>query len=430
MARHYSTRDFFRQMPNTLLARYFQARGLFGDLDFAAMRETQPDQLFAPWLDLPDRQRNEMDAEFRDIFELSCEKGFRAIIDEAEWQSAHDADARTAFVEKLAALSNHFERAMVTFLDYNPFWKGGMHFYHADTLPYWRKRKNLPHVPAAVDDASLRELAVLIRSYFHRTEGRGNNCVVEPFRRGERDYFFAYPEDYSQHSVEWVDGRFGRRPHNPAFEVIYVYSQQEGSLDLNFRGAYKAIEPLQGMFATAILKFAELPPDPKEECVYDLNPLRQKGFNFVYDIGSGIQYVAVKKLRLSSKVKKGDRITLEADATNDPDAVYELLGNFGTSLPLHLYNVTQVELAASVVVDVNKPPKVVTIRITHPNSCSLKYDELDLNLRDMLHASGIEPKNRQKKWKLKHDAEGRPDRSIGARGCKMWRCGIRQRPTA
>jgi hypothetical protein len=392
MARHYSTRDFFRQMPNTLLARYFQARGLFGDLDFAAIGETRPDQLFAAWLDLPDNRRNEMDAEFRDIFDLSCEKGFRAILDEAEWHLAHDADARTVFVEKLAALSNHFERAMVTFLDHNPFWKGATHFYHADTLPYWRKRKNLPHVPAAVDDASLRELAVLIRSYFHRTEGRGNNCVVEPFRRGELDYFFGYPEDYSQHSVEWVDRQFGRRPHNPAFEVIYVYSQREGTLDLNFRGAYKAIEPLQGMFATAILKLAGLPPDPKDERVYDLNPLRQKGLNFVYDIGSGIQYAAVKKLRLSSKVKKCDRITLEADATNDPDAVYELLDKIGTSLPLHLYNVTQVELAASVVVDTNKPPKAVTIRITHPNSCSLKYDELDLKLRDMLHASGIEPK--------------------------------------
>jgi hypothetical protein len=57
-----------------------------------------------------------------------------------------------------------------------------------------------------------------------------------------------------------------------------------------------------------------------------------------------------------------------------------------------LYNVTQVELAASVTTDTGKPPKAVTIRITHPNSCSLKYDEVDLKLRDMLHASGIEPK--------------------------------------
>jgi len=85
MARHYSTRDFFRQMPNALLARYFLPRGLFGALDFAAMKETQPDELFTAWLQLPDSRRNEMDTEFRVIFELSCEKGFRAIRDEAHW---------------------------------------------------------------------------------------------------------------------------------------------------------------------------------------------------------------------------------------------------------------------------------------------------------------------------------------------------------
>jgi len=392
MTRHYSTRDFFRQMPNALLARYFHARRLFDDLDFSAMKETQPDKLFEAWLNLSSAQRNEMDAEFQEIFELSCEKGFRAILDEAEWHLANDADARSAFVEKLAALSNHYERAMVTFLDHNQFWKGAALFFHADTLPYWRKRKNLPHVGAAVDDASLAELAELIRNYFHRTEGRGTNCVVEPFRRGELDYFFAYPEDYSQQSIEWVNGQFDRRPHNPAFEVIYVYFQAEGSLDLNCRGAHKADEPLQAMFAEAILKLPELPADPKDTRVYDLNPLRRKGFNFVYDAGSGIQNVAVKKLRLSSAAKKGDRITVEADTNNNPDAVYELLDKCNHSLPLHLYNVTQVELAALVVVDSKKPPKSVTIRITHPNSCSLKYDALDLKLRDMLHASGIEPK--------------------------------------
>lgn len=392
MARHYSTKDFFRQMPNALLARYFYAQGLFYDLDFATMKETQPDALFAAWLCLPDGQRNTMDAEFRDIFELTCEKGFRAILDEAEWHLAHDANAHTGFVEKLAALSNHFERAMVTFLDHKQFWKGATLFYHADNLPYWRKRKNLPHQPAAVDEVSLRKLAGLISNYFHHAEGRGKNCVVEPFRRGELDYFFAYPEDYSQQSIEWVDGQFGRRPHNPAFEVIYVYSQKEGSLDLNFRGSYKAIEPLQGMFATAILKLPELPPDPKDGRIYDLNPLRQKSFDFVYTLGSGIEEVAVKKLRLSSKVKQGDRITLEADVTKNRAAVYELLDQIGKSVPLDLYNVTQVELAASLAVGDGKPPKAVTIRITHPNSCSLKYDELDLKLRDMLHDSGIEPK--------------------------------------
>lgn len=180
MARHYSTRDFFRQMPNALLARYFQERELFADLDFAAMKEGKPDELFAAWLDLPDTQRNQIDAEFLDIFELSCEKGFLAIFDEARWQLSETSAQRTLLVETLLALPNHFERAMVTFLDHKDFWKGATRFYHADTLSYWRKRKNLPQVPAAVDDASIQQLADLIRNYFHHTEGRGKNCVVEP----------------------------------------------------------------------------------------------------------------------------------------------------------------------------------------------------------------------------------------------------------
>jgi len=195
MTRHYSTKDFFRQMPNALLARYFQGQRLFEGLDFAAMKEAKPDELFTAWLKLPDGQRNAMDAELRSIFEMSCEKGFRAILDEAEWHLAAGTQALAEFVGKLAALASHCERAIVTFLDHSKFWNGATRFYHADMLPYWRKRKNLLHQPAAVDEASLRELAGLIRDYFHHTEGRGNNCVVEPFRRGERDYFFAYPEE-------------------------------------------------------------------------------------------------------------------------------------------------------------------------------------------------------------------------------------------
>ncbi len=392
MAKHYSTKDFFRHMPNALLARYFHGRGLFGDLDFSAMKEGNPDTLFGAWQALPDAQRNPMDAEFRDIFAMCCEKGVLAILDEARWQLRATPDAVDAFVEKLSALPNHFERAMVTFLDHRDYWKGATRFYHADTLSYWRKRKNLPQRPAAVDDASVQHLAHLIRNYFHHTEGRGKNCIVEPFRRGELDYFFAYPEDHSQHSIEWVDGKFDPRPHNPAFEVVYVYSQKEGTLDLSFRGSHKAIEPLQSMFAMAILKLDELPPDPKDERVYDLSPLSQKSFNFTYAVGSGIQNVVVRKLRLTSRINKGDRITLEADTTRDPDGIYALLDKIGKSIPLHLYNVTQVELAASVVVDAGNPAKAVTIRITHPNSCSLKHDGLDGKLRHMLKASGIEPK--------------------------------------
>ena len=88
----------------------------------------------------------------------------------------------------------------------------------------------------------------------------------------------------------------------------------------------------------------------------------------------------------------GDRLTLEADAVGHPTAVYDLLTRLGSAAALHLYCVTQVELAASVITDISQPPQRVTIRLTRPNACSLPYDDLGLTLRAMLHASGIEPK--------------------------------------
>jgi hypothetical protein len=77
--------------------------------------------------------------------------------------------------------------------------------------------------------------------------------VVEPFRRSELDYFSAYREDYSQQR------EFGRRPHNPAFEVIYVYARKEGSLDLNFRGSNNPSSRCKECSQQRILKLPELP---------------------------------------------------------------------------------------------------------------------------------------------------------------------------
>ena len=283
-------------------------------------------------------------------------------------------------------------RAMTTFLDHPACWRRATRFFHAEALPAWRKRTHLPQVPAAVDEASLQALAAGLSTYFRRSEGRGTHCVVEPVRRGTLDYSFAYPEDYAQQRVEWVDGQFGQRPHHPAFEVIYVYSQADGTLDVNIRGARTAFEPLQGLFAATILKQAALPPDPTDDRVYDLTPLLEPGFEFVYESASGIQDVVVTALRLASRVTTGDRLTLEADAVGHPTAVYDLLARLGSAVPLHLYHVTQVELAASVITEITQPPKNVTIRLTRPNACSLPYDDLGLTLRAMLHAAGIEPK--------------------------------------
>src|SRR5262249_44927597 len=121
---HYSIKGFFRQIPNALLARFFHEHGFLETLDFTAMKETKPQELFTAWLELPIETRKNMDAIFQDIFELGCEKGSRAIIDKALWQMQDDPVKLDNFIDMLSLLPNHYHRAMITFLDYNECWNG------------------------------------------------------------------------------------------------------------------------------------------------------------------------------------------------------------------------------------------------------------------------------------------------------------------
>ena len=110
----------------------------------------------------------------------------------------------------------------------------------------------------------------------------------------------------------------------------------------------------------------------------------------IYAADSGIESVRVRKLRLSSMVRKGDRITLEADPTSNPLALYDVIEQAGRAFPLELWNVTQVEIVAYLAARDDKPPRRETFTVGYPNSCSVKYDEIGLKLRAMLVASKIE----------------------------------------
>jgi hypothetical protein len=116
-----------------------------------------------------------------------------------------------------------------------------------------------------------------------------------------------------------VGKEFKRRPHHPAFEIIFVYSQNDGTLDIYLTGDRKPVADLQAIFADTILK-AELGPDERDERVYDLNPVRSRQFQLLYGPESGIADVAVKKLRLgdqsrSSRPPRPARGRIESDRT-------------------------------------------------------------------------------------------------------------------
>jgi len=386
MTRQYQPRRFFRNEPNRLLEQYFARRGVLADVDFGQLGETQVEPIYEAWLNLPEEARNEMEQDFQEIDELATEAGSKAILDEARW---HGED----LAEQFAALNGFHEHAFWTFLEHPKYWPGAVAFHRADMVPasYWRKRKNLPCKTANVDEASIRQLEKNLGHYFHTMQARGQNCKVDCYRRNDLDYFFAYPEDYAQAIIEWEGKEFKRRPHHPAFEIIFVYSQNDGTVDIYLSGDRRPVPNLQAIFADAILK-AELGPDEKGERVYDLNPLRSRHFQFVYGPASGIADVAVKKLRLKMH-GKSERIILEADPSYNKHAVFDLLDKVTKAITMQQVAITQVGVKVTFTHNPSsRKASTRTFDINWPNSCSLKHDGRDLIIRKLLADSGIEPR--------------------------------------
>ena len=88
----------------------------------------------------------------------------------------------------------------------------------------------------------LREkLGAVISVHYRSREGRGHLCTVEHRRRkGDLDWFFAYPSDYAAEREGYRnDGKFIRESWRPAFEVVFVYDRVAGALELFAKGGKK-----------------------------------------------------------------------------------------------------------------------------------------------------------------------------------------------
>jgi hypothetical protein len=387
LASPYSHKHFFRKIPPSQLESYFSSKGVDDlGIDFSTFTIKQVDSLFAAFIGLPEDQQTAIEAEFQDINAMACDGGIQALIDESDYPF-HEEDT---FVESISVIDGFHAKVMWAFLEKHHLWQGAREFLHADNVSgsNWKKRNDFPRVPPDVEENAIKALADSIRAYFHKTEGRGRNCKVEPYRRHNKEYFFAYPEDFGLSAVEWVSNALKSRARHPAFEIIFVYCEAEGSLDIYAPKNTKAIPELQKLFAKSILHLDTLPDGTVDKRVYDLDPLADPEFPFQIEPESGIERIEVTQLRLTLKFGSKKRIILEADTKHDLSAVYDLL----ELLNPPPYYITLARLKVTFEPKLGKRARTRTFNITYPNSLSLGHDGDDLKIRNMLAKSGLEPK--------------------------------------
>ena len=389
MNKNYSPQDFFACMPKVFLKAYFDNHHVMQDIDFENKDDDFIKKILASWAVLDETQRNDMETHFQEIHALSNEKGMNALIDEALF---HGEALNDTFEEN--ELVGFEARAFWSFLNREALWKNALSLNYADNLTHWKKRSELGDYPAKVDEPSVQRFTIALGEYFGSDLYMGKNCQVECLKRvidGKNyDYFFAYPEDYARVYRNWESGKTKNHVQRKVLEVIFVYCREQQSLDVWCQFRSEVVKALQKIFANEILGI-ELPKPVRVKKEYELDAFKQSMPNLIYVPQTGIESIRVNKLRITMSHSK-DKITLEANTHDDPQAVYKLFEKLKNSVSGDVMNITQVGLVAQFAPAENGKPQTRKFSMSYPDSCSLKHTGQDAILRQMLIDSGIQPK--------------------------------------
>jgi hypothetical protein len=377
----YSPKSFLRLVPNTLLQEFFNRRSLFRDFLWYLQREKEIDLIFERVQGLPQREREEIEKTFRDVDEMATEDGIRAIIEEGRFHSLDLA-------AELEPMAGHHHKAMWTFLRHDKVFYVASLINYVDSLSgrFWQRRADLPHKTPRVTPDAMREFALALSKYYQETEGRGHRCTVEPYLRANRyHYFFAYPDNYTEtyigHSEE---GQLVKRPQKSAFEVIFIYDAEDGTLDLFAKGGRRVQADLQQYFGRFILE-EHLGPSQPFVRTFELDGLLSRSCDLSTDPEDGIAEVRIRKMRLSPVGNSSRRITLEADPRGAVDEIYDVLERCVSRELVHQQgcHVSQVTIEFRFIpTNGTTRKKPMKFDVSFPDSSTLK------NLRDDQQALG------------------------------------------
>ena len=398
MADQYELKKFLTLVAGETLKRYFEKIKWVPNIAWDSLAAAGVDSLFKAILGAPDDKRSQINRDFQQVNELATEGGIRTLIDEGKFR-------KLDLGEELKAVRGFHNKVLRVFLDHPPE-QGQLpildvvrRFNKADKLSdrSWRKRSGVPqvqHAKSKGDDAAKKleegrkRLEDDLQSYYQNKEGRGFGCEVRHFERGDRLYWFGYVHNYDAVNLEWGGTRVVSREFMPVFEVIFVHSNDTGSLDIFVKGDKDTVADLQTLWALAVLGTEELGTPPVGGVEYKLNILKTKR-EFKFDQADGIQAVRVSGLRLSLMGdRQNRRITLEANTRKNPKLVFDLMEQtFKTPgqetgeqdgkdprLSLDVVHVTQAVINFVFAAETRSGKETITARITHPNSCSLKYE--------------------------------------------------------
>jgi len=342
------------------------------DVPWDDLKQTQVDDIFGVWQALPEHDRRAIEIVLHEVNEMATEDGVRAIVEEANDQGNEE------LIAEIEEYDSRYDKAVWTYIKARDVWDVAVRFARADSLSrgrYWVKRMDLPAMEPNTSDKAIAELEKALSAFFLAIQARGRLCKIEHYVRARGvDYFFAYLDDYADTYINFDErGEFARTPERRAFEVVFAYDRDHGTLEMYARGGKKVNGPLQEIFCRVILG-EELGPEDRHSHPYELNGLINRHIGFPTDPEDGIESVRIRKLRLSVKGMARRRITLEADPDGGLDDIYDMMEQYldQERIPASILNVTQAGFKITFDQQEGERQRSLSFEVSYPNSSNLK----------------------------------------------------------
>lgn len=391
----FTPKSFLRGIPPLLFSQLLQELDIAPAFDLTTYRPGLAKDLYEALLDTG---HWEALYPYLCTLHLFCnEAGLNCLLDQARFSEEQERDDYPTADTLLAAwetMASFQEKVFWTYLNHRLLVQEAKQWRQLPegTSRYWRKFSGLPPLPDELTHADNQDaLAQALQRYFHTSQGRGRRCQVESYDRNGHVYFFAYLDNYSQQLPIWqADGLDRSHPICPAFEVVFAYERTTNQLDLFHQGKKQEAEAIGSLFVNTLSQ-TDTPVSLVSNPVFNLEPLKNRAFRFVFNGSSGIESISISRLRLTSTVSPAHQITLSGCSSEQ--ALYDLLDSTfkrtdaGDKLPLSRYVISQVELKARLAPHIQR--QQLAFMITTPNGCGLKHDEVGVMLRQVLRASGL-----------------------------------------
>lgn len=322
--REYDLRTFARRFANSpeLLKEYANKNGMtFTVPKREKMPKKQSEQLFAEDFIRAyeqiqsESERNRIEKELSDVFDLACKSGYATLLDFADI-------AKRELPEELERM-NPYAKSLWFFMQEPAVFQNALSLFEVETSNGWRDTVNLKRLTIEEVEAQKDALGRGLSDHFWRQWTCGKNCIVECKRMQDRIIFKAYIEGQATDLLVFADKNVKPTPiFRPADEVHFIYYPSEGRLKAKADADRDEMQKFQSIFRKCVLNdTAESIADSR---VFDLNKLKNENFELATPPDDMVEYTKVFSLTIVETLYPNQWTTIEVDKTSGGYTVYEL----------------------------------------------------------------------------------------------------------